>query len=215
MSFRVPTVPRLQRLTRRGTVLVSIISLHVLAAIGFTAVRHAPLPVADAKPIDVVLMQDALRDRPPEPVQPRLADIRPDIVMPDVLFAADVPAPAAITVPVAAPAAVPVSTDGAVSGAVDISEVDYLRPPAPRYPPTAKRARAQGIVFLLVLIDTQGHVRDVRVHRTSGFEQLDAAARDAVLAALFKPHRENGVARSARVIVPIQFSLTVRTASAS
>ena len=70
-------------------------------------------------------------------------------------------------------------------------------------------------MLLIVLIDPEGHARDVRVHRTSGFEQLDVAARDAVWAALFKPHRENGVARSARVIVPIQFSLTVRTASAS
>ncbi|MEP7314617.1 MAG: TonB family protein [Pseudomonadota bacterium] len=215
MRDRLPTIFRLQRLTRRGTVLVAIVSLHVLAAVGFSAVRHVALPVAAAEPIDVVLTQDTDAQRPPEPLPTRLAEVLPDIRMPDIVFAAEVPAPAAITVPVAAPAAIPVSTEGAATGPVDISEVDYLRPPAPRYPPSAKKARAQGIVFLLVLIDTEGHARDVRVHRTSGFELLDLAARDAVLAALFKPHRENGVARNARVIVPIQFSLTIRTASAS
>lgn len=214
MSVRLSFASRLNRLTRRGTVLVAIVSLHVLAALGFASVRHTELPIADVPPVDVVMLQEAVQDRPPEPLPPRLADVRlAELVQPEILFpAADVPAPTAITVPPTAPAS-PVSSN--VSGAIDITEVDYLRPPAPRYPPTAKRARAQGIVFLLVLIDTEGHARDVRVHRTSGFEQLDVAARDAVLAALFRPHRENGVARSARVIVPIQFSLTVRTASAS
>ena len=214
MSLRLPNVPRFNRLTRRSTVLVAIVSLHVLAAIGFASVRRPELPLADLKPIDVVMLQDAVQDRPPEPPAARLTDVRvAEMILPEIRFpVADLPAPTAITVPVVAPAS-PVSSN--ISGAVDITEVDYLRPPAPRYPPTAKRARAQGIVLLIVLIDPEGHARDVRVHRTSGFEQLDVAARDAVWAALFKPHRENGVARSARVIVPIQFSLTVRTASAS
>ena len=215
MSLRLPSLPRSNRLTRRGTVLAAIVSLHVLAAIGFSAVRRPELPLADVKPIDVVMLQDTVQERPPEPPPARLTDVRvAEIILPEIQFpVADVPAPTAITVPVVAPAS-PVSNANTVS-AVDITGVEYVRAPAPHYPPTAKRARAQGIVLLIVLIDPEGHARDVRVHRTSGFEQLDVAARDAVYAALFKPHRENGVARSARVIVPIQFSLSVRTASAS
>ena len=71
MSVRLYSAPRLQRLTRRGTVLAAIVSLHVLAAIGFIAVRHPPLALAEAEPIDVVMMQETVRDRPPEPLPGR------------------------------------------------------------------------------------------------------------------------------------------------
>ena len=77
----------------------------------------------------------------------------------------------------------------------------------PRYPPKAKRARLQGTVYLVVLIDEEGNPKDVRIHRSSGFEMLDTAAREAVCTFRFRPHRVNGVAHSARAIVPIQFSL--------
>ncbi len=215
MSVRLSNAPSLQRLTRRGTVLAGIVSLHVMAAIGFAAVRHGPPPVADLAPIDVVMLEETVQEHPPEPPPARLTDVRiNELVMPYILFPADVAAPTAITVPVKAPVAAPVSGNVGYGNAVDDIEFDFVRPPAPRYPPTAKSARAQGVVLLFVVIDTDGHAREVRVHRTSGFEQLDAAARDAMRVALFKPVIENGVARTARVIVPITFSLTVRTARA-
>ncbi|RZL55537.1 MAG: TonB family protein [Sphingomonas sp.] len=53
------------------------------------------------------------------------------------------------------------------------------------------------------------------VHRSSGHDELDVAARDAVLAAKFLPFVENGRPRSAHVIIPIDFSLSVRTAARS
>ncbi len=68
-------------------------------------------------------------------------------------------------------------------------------------------------MLLQVLIDTLGHAKEVQIHQSSGHEELDAAAREAVLAAAFRPYVENGVARNALVIVPIEFALTIRTAS--
>jgi protein TonB len=98
---------------------------------------------------------------------------------------------------------------------LDASDVDYLRMPAPRYPRAAKQARLQGTVLVWVLIDSEGHPRDVRVHRSSGYEQLDREGCDAVRRAMFRPYRRDGVGRSAQVIVPIEFTLTIRTASHS
>jgi protein TonB len=147
----------------------------------------------------------------------KLADVRPvDIVVPVVDLPSEAPAPTAITVsppPKAQPAAAPVTVMSDMP--VSIDGADYLRPPSPRYPVAAKRARVQGVVLLRVLIDREGRPCEVRVHRSSGSEQLDAAARESVLQALFKPYRENGESRSAQVIIPIEFSLTIRTAARS
>jgi protein TonB len=90
---------------------------------------------------------------------------------------------------------------------------DYLRPPAPRYPPLARQARQQGTVLLLVWIDTEGRPARVQLQRSSGQPLLDRAAITAVREALFRPVVESGIARAARVLIPIEFSLNQRVAS--
>jgi protein TonB len=52
--------------------------------------------------------------------------------------------------------------------------------PSPRYPIEALRAHREGVVMLRVQVDGAGHVIAVRVARSSGDPELDAAARDAV-----------------------------------
>ena len=121
------------------------------------------------------------------------------------------PAPTAITV--VASTAEPPAPVKASDEPVEVQNVDYVRPPAPRYPPMASRLHAHGTVYLRVVVDTEGRARDVRVHRSSGFKVLDDAARNCVQDALFKPHREGGRARTAVVIVPIDFLPNMRTAS--
>jgi protein TonB len=133
----------------------------------------------------------------------------PPPVMP--LLQIDVPAEPVNAITVAAvpqpapPPAPPVSA--AEEGPVAVSHVDYIRKPSSVYPPAAKRARAQGTVLVRALVDVDGQPRDVRVARTSGFALLDKAACEAVLGALFKPHRRNNVARQMLVLVPIDFFL--------
>jgi protein TonB len=82
--------------------------------------------------------------------------------------------------------------------------------PSPVYPSAARKARAQGVVLVRVLVDSSGHALKATVHRSSGFAVLDRAACDSVLAALFKPYLQNGVPRSVDVIVPITFALANR-----
>jgi protein TonB len=56
-----------------------------------------------------------------------------------------------------------------------------------------------------VLVDADGHAREVSLQRTSGYRTLDDAARTAVLNALFKPYTENGQSLPVYVLVPIEF----------
>jgi protein TonB len=88
--------------------------------------------------------------------------------------------------------------------------VDYLRQPQLNYPPKAKRRHEEGMVLVLVLVGADGLAKDARVYRSSGHPMLDDAALDAVFNALFRPQIENGVARAVRIIVPINFSLSVQ-----
>jgi TonB family protein len=68
----------------------------------------------------------------------------------------------------------------------------------------------QGVVHLRVLIGPDGEPREIRIDRSSGYKALDEAAREAVSRSQFRPYRENGVARMAVVIVPVEFTLTGR-----
>ena len=88
-----------------------------------------------------------------------------------------------------------------------MSEIAYLRQPAPHYPPGARHAREEGLVILQVEIDECGRVQRVAIYRSSGHPRLDEAARDAVALALFKPYAAGGVARAAIAMIPIEFSL--------
>jgi protein TonB len=76
-----------------------------------------------------------------------------------------------------------------------------------RYPVASLRQREQGRVLLNVLVDANGSVQRIEIARSSGHASLDAAARDAVRDAHFKPVLVNGKAVAAWGLVPIEFRL--------
>ena len=192
-------------ISRRGAVLAAILVIHAIVIAGLWNTGHFERERPREQAVEVLLLSERLPDVAPSlPLQ--IEAVRPaDLILPQIQVPVDTVAPTAITAaptPVSAPL---VAADA--NGPAIIDDVEYLYQGKPHYPPKAKRARQQGIVYLLVLIDEDGNPRDVRVYRSSGFEILDAAAREAVCSFRFRPHRINGVARSARAIVPIQFSL--------
>jgi protein TonB len=63
---------------------------------------------------------------------------------------------------------------------------------APRYPTASRLAGESGTVRLLFLISTQGEVEQSRIEKTSGFDRLDDAARDALSLCHFKPGTVDG-----------------------
>jgi protein TonB len=116
------------------------------------------------------------------------------------------PPPNAITVAVAeAPPPAPEPAAPRI-----VSDVAYVEPPQPRYPPESRRSGEEGLVVLRVLINEMGRAARVDIERSSGHRRLDEAARLAVQRALFRPYVENGVARMALATIPIEFSWKAR-----
>lgn len=85
------------------------------------------------------------------------------------------------------------------------ADAAYLNNPAPPYPAQSRRLGESGTVQLWVKVSDLGHVEAVSIHRSSGFDRLDQAARTAVLAWRFIPATRGGQAQADAVIVPVVF----------
>lgn len=211
--------PRGGLLTRRGGIFAVVTGLHVLglvlAAQARSRVEPAPQPVLlkvaflnESTPVEPppALPPPTLAPPPPVAIVVPLVDI-PVIEVPEVRTLAAEAAP-----PPSLPLPTPVMARSEEPVMLDIDQVDYIQQPELRYPRAAKQARLQGTVQCWVLIDPEGRPSKVRLHRSSGHDQLDREACDAVTRVRFKPYRLQGEARSAQVIVPFEFKLTDRTA---
>jgi periplasmic protein TonB len=206
---------------RRGGALVAVVALHlVVLVVAIKARTRVERPV-ETTVIQMAFLQEenALPEPAPQLPQPPLEQMRPpEIITPQIQIPViDIPDSRAITAappPPPPPAAAPVVARSTEPVQLSEEQVEYLREPDPQYPRAAKLAKLQGKVLVWVLIDTEGRPRDVRVHRSSGHEQLDRAGCDAALRALFKPYRLDGESRSAHVVIPIEFRIgAVRTVS--
>jgi len=78
----------------------------------------------------------------------------------------------------------------------------------PKYPMTARRRGEQGRVILDVLVSKEGKAASITLVSSSGFTDLDTAAKEAVIQAIFKPGERNGkpVAASARMTILFQLN---------
>jgi protein TonB len=167
------------------------------------------LSLPEAAPVTVRFISEA----PPQSAwqPPQAAIVKPAILT-------EMPELAPVETPVAAPALHHAITSNpprtASAPAVDrsipkqIATVEYLREPAPRYPPQSRRLREQGLVVLRVVIDERGVACDIDIESSSGHARLDLAAKEAVSRAAFRPYIEDGMPRRALVLIPIEFSLT-------
>ncbi len=202
--------------TRKGAVMGVMVGLHALGIAGLMnmGIVERPFPEQE-QAIEVALIREAQLVAPRQP-SPQLQTVEVRVpAMPQAevpLVEAPVPV-TAITVVAPERAPPPADTpDEDFDVPVNVEEVEYLSRVPPRYPMAARRARAEGTVYLRIFIDPEGLPREVRVHRSCGHELLDDAAVEAVRRFRFKPHRVDGVARNVQAIVPIEFSLSVRTA---
>lgn len=82
--------------------------------------------------------------------------------------------------------------------------------PNPRYPPEAIAGRIEGRVLLRVEILPSGQTGDVRVHQSSGHDNLDRAAIAAVEQWRFSPATRGGTPVRQAVLVPISFAIRNR-----
>lgn len=194
--------------SRKALAAVAIVIAHVLVLYLLALAAPAVEQVMANSPITVHFISQS--EPPPQWQPPRVAMQTPEIY-------ASVP-----QVPVIETAATPVEIERAITAvAVQspvpsarqdsaprvISAVEYVRQPAPRYPPQSRRLKEQGLVVLRVLIDEQGSARSIEIENSSGYARLDHAAREAVSRAAFRPYVEDGEPRRVLVLIPIEFAL--------
>jgi TonB family protein len=77
----------------------------------------------------------------------------------------------------------------------------------PRYPESARQARAQGTTVLKFRVLTTGKVADVHIEKSAGRRDLDEAAADAVKKWLFEPARMGTEPVVVWVTLPMEFKL--------
>jgi len=226
-----PVWPRIARL---GVVVLAHVGVAAWALNGVTPARLPPEPlrmdvslipyVAPAAPAAPALPPPRAETPPlpapepapaptPVPVPKPKAKARPKTVEP-VRQAAPVPQPtadvtAATPAPVAASAiAVAAATAPPAPTLVEARfDADYLRNPAPVYPPMSRRRGEQGKVLVRVLIGPDGAPQRAELKRSSGFDRLDRAAIEYIMRCRYVPGKVGGVPQAMWHEAPVNFVL--------
>jgi len=148
-----------------------------------------PLPMT--KPVAVKTPQTP----PPKAAAPVVEATQSNVPAPAAVVAAPVEAKPA---PVAPPAE-PVSQAR--------FDADYLKNPAPAYPPLSRRMSEEGKVVLRVSVNAQGSADSVEIRTSSGSQRLDESALKTVRNWKFIPAKRGDSAVQSWVLVPIIFKL--------
>ncbi|MFQ6031666.1 MAG: energy transducer TonB [Candidatus Zixiibacteriota bacterium] len=113
---------------------------------------------------------------------------------------------------------------GGDSIAIEIPEEEYLPPPEefvpydeapvpikevqPEYPPLAKQAGIEGVVWVKALVDKSGKVRDAIIFKPSGASAgFEEAALEAAYKNEYKPAISNNQPVAVWVVYPVRFTL--------
>lgn len=152
-----------------------------------------PLPMSKPVPLKAPPMPA------PKPAAPVVESTQSKIAAPAAVLAAPAPAPVeAKATPAAAPAE-PVSQAR--------FDADYLKNPAPAYPPLSRRMGEEGKVILRVSVDAQGSAENVEIKTSSGSQRLDESALKTVRHWKFIPAKRGETTVQSWVLVPIIFKL--------
>ncbi|WDD92094.1 TonB family protein [Burkholderia sp. FERM BP-3421] len=213
---------------------LSVVVVALIHALGVFALMHinAPLTLRQASAagggLRVTLVsaprpvQPSPLFRPIEPMPPVQAPIVTSHRPSTRTVAAPLPKPperqpaAPAAMPSPAPAAEPAAPPPApVANALNLPGAQAIRTVAsvscdiaqPPYPASAKRLGHEGSVMLQVTIDPTGRIIQADIAKSSGFEELDAAARQTMLAGHCKPYVDSGIAMTVHAMQPLTFNL--------
>ena len=89
----------------------------------------------------------------------------------------------------------------------DIVPPKELRQPSVQYPPISRDNGEEGTVTLLLAVQPDGSVSDIRIARSSGHQRLDAAAQKALRNIKLQPATCHGKPIAMRLTMPITFTL--------
>jgi len=198
--------------SRRGSLLGIVVMAHAGLFLAIVAVTTVVPKVVEI-PMIVELLHPPEEQKPPEakplpvakpqPVARPKATPRP---APPVLEAT------ASTVPAtAAPAAAPGDAKPAPPAEAPVSQArfdaDYLKNPAPPYPPLSRRMGEEGKVVVRVLVSPKGTAESIEIKTSSGSTRLDEAALNTVRHWKFIPAKRGDSPIQSWVLVPIIFKL--------
>ncbi|MEQ6340633.1 MAG: energy transducer TonB [Gammaproteobacteria bacterium] len=204
---------------------LAVVGLHMVAGYALLRIEAVRQVVQEAAPLFVEFVRPAAAPSASPALVPKVV-VPPKPKAPLPLIATPTPGltPATFDAPPLAPASVSPALEAPVASVAAIiippaplapptpqpklvSGVEYVRPPQPGYPMISRRMNEEGKVIVRVLINPQGRPEQALAHLSSGSSRLDQAAINAVLAALFKPYTENGIALHAYALIPIMFEL--------
>jgi protein TonB len=184
---------------RRLSIKTAVVGL-VLGAV-LTGLVAYMLPAPPAMPAPAQTTAQTVAPAPPRPAA-RIAPLNPGAnpganpgQQPGFATATGIPRPGDTAVEATDPGFVPPSRDPTDSA------------PGPEYPPDAARRGQEGVVQLLVYVETDGHVAAIAVARGSGFPDLDVAAEQAVRQWHFRPATRDGVPVANSTTVTMRFIL--------
>lgn len=190
----------IRRFNGRAVAIGITVALHLVVAIALMRMQFANQSVVAPAPLEAAFIEDL----PPSEVPP------PSYTPPPMNVVYSLPTPQEIfieTTAVSEIAGTAITSTEPVTVAQPpmVESVEYVRAAPPVYPKESQRRREHGTVVLRVLVDAAGRPAQIQVERSSGFERLDVAARQAVEKFLFRPYEVNGVAQAAQVLIPIGF----------
>jgi len=145
------------------------------------------------------------RQRPAPTPRPVIA-MTPEQSAPAPAFTAPAPVIASPAAPAAQTAAV-ANPAPAVTVSAARFDAAYLDNPRPNYPARSRRLGEEGKVLLRVRVSPDGTAAAVDLEKSSNFERLDEAARQAVASWRFVPAKRGDEAIEAVIIVPLVFRM--------
>ncbi len=219
------TTPVRLPLNRNIVIAVSVVLFHVgaLWALQNGLLRRGAELVVPAELLTRIIEIEPPRVAPPPP-PPKAARPTPRLPPPPMPVATrdPVPAPNAptgvlepqppappIMAPVAPAPAPPAPPAAARLVEITQGETEYIRPPRVVYPALSKRSGETGVVIIAVYYNAAGYAKRAEVFKSSGFERLDRAAREAVMASQVTPFRRAGISEDTQFLLkaPINFVL--------
>ena len=82
-----------------------------------------------------------------------------------------------------------------------------LRQPSVQYPPISYDNAEEGTVTLLLAVQTDGSISDIRIARSSGYQRLDAAVQKALRNIKLQPATCHGKPIAVRIHKSITFKI--------
>lgn len=200
-ELNAPRAAPTPRISGRAICIGVTLAIHVVGALAFMQMtRQQPVAEQPAAIVASIIDEAPPAETPPPDFSPPPMNVSYSLPTPDpvVVDTENVAANAITTTP---------TSDAPPSTGTPpmVESVEYLRAAPPVYPKESQRRHEHGTVVLRVLVDAEGRPAQIEVERSSGFERLDNAARDAVAKFLFRPYEVNGTKQAAQVLIPIGF----------